>query len=378
MAQQVDVRIAAAVSGTGEIVNMNEVLKNSMTLIEQMEMKYKKAIFQSASINKINEYSRVQLGGLAVAQEKSAINMEHWNAVNKEAFLIKEKLNITDEQAVVMAEKNLAAKAAEAAQQEALNKKLEEEAMQRARLRMETMQMSIGLFVLGITATQTMGALSRMTEGIPVLSEMFKEMQGAISLILGPLQVLLALQQLHIMQNKAMMLSAAPYIAALGTMYLIFRALKAESPALRFALGAIASAMGVLAVATYAAAKANFVKSVSNVVEWVTRLGPAGIAWGPVALVAMGAAILGGTALAMTAPKGQTISGYDRPITQTGLFYGHRGEVVGRVGSMSPSTSNSNSVSITINVASGAVVDDGMVRKLSREIERVVASGNGV
>jgi len=161
-------------------------------------------------------------------------------------------------------------------------------------------------------------------------------------------------------------------------MYLIFRALKAESPALRFALGAIASAMGVLAVATYAAAKANFVKSVSNVVEWVTRLGPAGIAWGPVALVAMGAAILGGTALAMTAPKGQTISGYDRPITQTGLFYGHRGEVVGRVGSMSPSTSNSNSVSITINVASGAVVDDGMVRKLSREIERVVASGNGV
>jgi len=124
MAQQVDVRIAAAVSGTGEIVNMNEVLKNSMTLIEQMEMKYKKAIFQSASINKINEYSRVQLGGLAVAQEKSAINMEHWNAVNKEAFLIKEKLNITDEQAVVMAEKNLAAKAAEAAQQEALNKKL--------------------------------------------------------------------------------------------------------------------------------------------------------------------------------------------------------------------------------------------------------------
>ena len=336
----------------------------------------KEQLWAMEQVHAVTNEERVALGGLMDVQQRATFSMEDWNMTNYEAHRIMQTGLFDYDEAIGLAEHMVEAKNAEAIATQVLAEIEDEERRARGRARQEMMQMSIGMFVLGITATQTTTVLADMVGKNSELGKTFMGIGGAIRMMLGPIQVYVGLLQLMNIENKKLLISSLPLMFTFGGIFLLFKAFAEQSKNVRAAMGALATGMLVMAAASKVMTAQQYAEGISSIFKWVTASGPLAPGMAALILTAAAAAIAGGLALYATAPKGQTIPGYMRPIRETGIFYGHRGEMVGRIGNMG--AGGGNTTNININIERGAVVDDSVIRKMTREIEASIASGIGV
>lgn len=391
MVNMVDLIIRTKVEGLGEVGQLrkelqdirNEDLKSSRTSdvatrkVQERTNAIARENLELKDISKVGAEHRINMGMEVNLNKERRLQLANFNEVNQRAAQLFEKNNMTQEQAIKQAEKEIAAEHASAIAKEKKNAELQKEAALRGKVRAQLMQQSIGMFVLGITATQTLSVMSEMVGKNTMLGKTFTAMAGAVRMMLGPIQVYIALLQLMAAENKKVLISSLPIMFTLGGIFLIFKAFSEQAPGVRAAMGALAAGLLVMAAASKILTAQQYAEGISSIFKWVTRSGPLAPAMAAVILTAVGAAIAGAAVLYATAPKGQTLPGYARPVTETGLFYAHRGEMVGRVGNMEPMM-ESNRTNITINIESGAVIDDSLISKLARQVELSVASGQGV
>ena len=238
--------------------------------------------------------------------------------------------------------------------------------------RQELMQASIGMFVMGITMTQTLDTMGKMAGKGTQLEAVFKDMSQAVRFTLGPIQVVTAAMQFLNQANKAMMMTMVKTMGLFAGMYLLYKAFTTESKALRAVFGAIAGVLIVLNGLLLINTARTWAKTIADIVnKSVSTFGTAL----PVLAAAVGGGLALGLAAYATAPKGQTVPGYSRPVNNTGLVYAHRGEVISRIGSMGPQ--GGSTTLININVPESSIVNTDMVDYMTRQLEIVVASGRG-
>lgn len=388
-ANNIDLIIAGQVTGLNQIKNLDKTLGNIANKQKQLgtagptDTQIRKAIMTTQKQNDgmknlagSSAEARIEHGKLLNSNRELKTSTESFNEVNMESARIKKSGLRSDATVVAIAERRIQQKKQEAIDTAALNERLAEEARQRGRVRAELMQMSIGLFVLGITMGQTLSTMADMVGKNTTLGKTFTGLAGAVKMMLGPIQVYTALMQLAAIENKKMLMTSLPLMIGFGGFFLLLKAFQEESPGVRAAMGAIGGAMLAMSVASGIKAKAQWAEGISSVFKWVAGAGPAAPAMAAMLGIALAGAVAGAIALSATAPKGQTVPGYMRPIKETGLFYGHRGEVVGRIGGMSPT--GGGGVNISINIESGAVVDEPLITTMAKQIELAVASGQGV
>lgn len=238
--------------------------------------------------------------------------------------------------------------------------------------RQELMQASIGMFVMGITMTQTLGVMEQMVGKGTALGNVFKEMGQGVRFMLGPIQVVTSAMQFMNMANRAMMLSMAKFMFIFAGAFILFKAFTAQGKKLRFVLGAVGGVLVTLnalllinAARTWASTVATIVKK--SVETFGTAL--------PILALAVGGGLALGLAAMASAPKGQTTEGFIRPVRKTGLFYAHQGEGVGQIGAMAPSGGGGGDTYINVNVPQNTLVTTDMVDYMTSEIEIAVASG---
>jgi hypothetical protein len=354
------------------------------SMFQQIVDKQTNIIVTNKQVLSFTDEQRIALGGLQkqvedtnnarmMGKDTAAMEME----INKLAYQHMQNGNVTMRQALVLAETKVRKDYEQVISENAKAEAVRETSKDMGQQRMQLMQLSIGMFVLGITTTQTFGAIATMVGKTTELGVVFTELGNSFKLLLGPMQIYMALQQLMIAQNKELLISSIPVMLAFGSLYLLYKGFTHESKAVRAGLAAIGAAMAVVTVATWAQTAALWAKVQAQLAAIASN--PSTALSTPVYIAAVIAAVAAGIAASQMGggSKGQTIPGYGRVVKETGLFYAHKGETVGRIGNMSPTTNN-KSVVVHINVASGGSLDRGMIPQLSREIEMAVASGNGV
>jgi len=363
----------------------NEDLKASRTSdvatrkVQQRTNEIARESMELKDLSKVEAEHRINMGLEMNLNKERRLAVANFSQVNQRAAEIYEKGTVTQAQAIQQAEKEIATEQAAAIAKEKKNKQLAEEAALRGKVRAQLMQQSIGMFVLGITATQTLGVLSEMAGKNTELGQTFKEMGTAIRFLLGPIQVFIALQQLMAAENKKMIMSLGPIMLIVTSLWLLFKAWNSESKTLKVLLSALAGLFIGLAIAMSKNAIAAWASALGKAMDWIAGAGPGAPIMAAIIGGAMAAAFGTIIALQNAAPKGQTVPGSFRTIRDTGLFYGHRGEVVGRVGGMQMGgfASSSPAINVQINIESGVVVDEPLITQLARQLEGAVASGLG-
>lgn len=243
-----------------------------------------------------------------------------------------------------------------------------------AEVRSSLMNFSIAMFVLGITMTQTFSSLAEAVGKTTDLGKAFIEMGNAVKFILGPLQVLTAVMQLITIEQKAMLVSGFGVMAVFMGIYLLIKAWNEESRTMKIILAVLGGALIAFGLALQFTAQAFWAKTIAAVTSMSVE--SFGLAL-PLLLGVIGASIAGVTAYMATLPKAQTAEGYMRRIRETGMFFGHRGEVVSRVGSMEPGGGGAGGTSVHVNINSGAIVTESVMDTMVDSITHAVRRGNG-
>lgn len=381
----VDLALRATVFGKAQIVSLNAELKklriNRLVGTRAAEVARKQMGLAMGNLREQNSLVREQLN-LSKEQrfffakdrmeQKRLLDLRRADEeVMERAVKIRERRNMTVAQSVQMAETQIRQERVSAIATKARNELLKEQVRLESIRRQELMQASIGMFVMGITMTQTLGVMEQMAGTGTRLGNVFKAMSQGVRFMLGPIQVVTSALQFMNMVNKQMMLTMTRFMLILGGVFILFKAFTSQGRLMRFVLGSIAGALLILNAKLLINTARTWASTIAKIVNIsVSTLGTA--------LPVLAAAVAGGLAIGLaamaTAPKGQTTMGFIRPIRQTGLFYGHRGEGVGQIGSMVPS-GGERKVVININIESGAVVDEPLITKMSRELEMAAASG---
>lgn len=247
-----------------------------------------------------------------------------------------------------------------------------EQTMAENTYRQELMQASIGMFVMGITMTQTLGVMEQMVGKGTELGNVFKDMGMGARFMLGPIQVATAAMQFFNQKNKELMLTMTKTMFIFAGAFLIYKAFTSESKSMRFALGALGGALIALNAILLVSTARTWANTYADIINKMVKT--AGGA-APILAAAIGAGALMGFAAMATAPKGQTIPGYSREVPETGLIYAHKGESLGRGFAMSPE--HSGGMVVNIYVPENSIVDTGMVDYLTGQLEVINASGRG-
>ena len=386
----IDLAMRASIQGFEKLVRLNTELFKTRTTVKDInvvkQIARKQADLSIANMkeenrllkeqNKLSVNRRIQMAKGRIEQRQLLEQRELNNEIDERAVGLVKRNVMTKNQAIKLAEQEIRLERVSAIATRARNELRKEELRLAGLMRQELMQASIGMFVMGITATQTTSVLRDMAGANTARGMTFNEMTNGIRFMLGPIQVVTAALQFMNMQNKALMFTMSKYVVILAMAYFWFKAITVQSRAVKVAMVAIASGITILTAAMWKYNLSQLAVAFSSVAKWVGVSGPIlGPVVGAVLVGAIAAAVGATIAAVATIPRGQTTDGYIRPIRETGLFYGHRGEGVGQIGAMVPSAGGRGNVYITIE--SGVVVDEPLITKLSRSIEIANASGGG-
>lgn len=302
-----------------------------------------------------------------LVREQNAMTERELIDIYKEGIIIAEErgmveAEMTEEFLFNAGQRSLAAKA-----------EFEMQAEQAKLFKQELMNLSISMFVVGITLTQTLSTMEEMAGKGTLLGNTFHEIGMAVKFILGPMQVLTALMQLQMAAGMAAVGKTAIFgLGAFTGLFLIWKALTSEGKEMRAILGALGTALliyaGYLAIVT-AKEWSNTIAKIVNMS--VSTMGTAL----PVLLLAAGAGLAAGLALYASAPKGQTMPGFARPVTDTGMFWAHKGEWVGRIGGARPADGGYGDTYINVELQSGTIATPGIPEAIGDEVEIAVARG---
>ena len=238
--------------------------------------------------------------------------------------------------------------------------------------RVDLMQASIGMFVLGITANQTLSTLKEMVGEGTVLGEVFDKLQQGIKFMLGPIQVMTAMMQFASMQAKELQMTLTGLMGTMMGIYLIYAALTTKNKELALIMGILGGVITMLSLryALLNLQKLNLIRN--NILEQVTS------SWilSPVALAVIGAAMGAGIILWQKYAKGQTMPNTFRDVRESGPVYLHKGETIsrGEIGNMKGMGKGNITVNLNINGNTG---DSSILTGIARAVERGVASGMG-
>lgn len=259
-------------------------------------------------------------------------------------------------------------------------KMLEQEELERKRAliiveksrRRELMQASIGMFVMGITMTQTLDTMGKMAGQGTVLEGVFKDMSQGVRLMLGPIQVVTSAMQFLNMENKKLMVTMLRFMGVFAGIYFLYKAFTSKSKELRFALAMISGVIMTLS-ALYAIQTGKiWSKIYAKIIELnISSLGAAA----PLIAAALGVGAAMGLAAYASAPKGQNAPGYSRPVGETGLIYAHKGETISRIGQSQ--LDMASPMTVIFNIPENSIVDTGMVDYMTGQLEVISASGRG-
>ena len=376
--------LKATVTGTDEIARLNKQLtslrENELSIGQATDIARKRRAIATKELERKNMITEASIGkdvrsNFLLAEqrvrfEQNSFALKEQNAVMDRAVWIQRQYGMSMDESIVASRAMLhAEKQLEVQEKMDLERKKALIIAEKTRRR-ELMQASIGMFVMGITMTQTLDTMAKMAGQGSTLEAVFKDMSQGVRLMLGPIQVLTSAMQFLNMENRKLMLTMGKTMLLFAGAYILWRAFNTTSKELRFALGMIGGVLITLnalllinTARTWANTYAKIIKiSVSSLGTAVPLIAAA---------IAMGA-VLGFAAMA-TAPKGQTAPGYSRPVTDTGLVYAHRGETISRVGAMEPRMAHG--LTVIFQVPESSVVSTDMVDYMANKLEIIAASG---
>lgn len=384
--------LKATVTGEKEIARLEsqlrKVYQNTLTQTEAEKiagLRREKTIIEIERKNMItkemvgvDQTANFELARQRVEWEQNSYQLQQNNAELERAVWVQQEYGMSMEDSILAAREMLQAEKELAIQEE-------QDAIRKAELlnleksrRRELMQASIGMFVMGITMTQTLETMAKMSGENEMLANSFREAATAVRFMLGPIQVVTAAMQFMNMENKALMLSMAKWMIMLGGVYLLWKGLTQAGGALRVVLIGLGAAIIAYTAITKASAVMDWIKTAAEVAKGAAKVGSATFGIGAAPYVAAMIGIIAGAVagIGAIAFKGQTAPGYARTVEDTGLIYAHRGEVLGRAGMMTPSSVGSN-MTVIFNIPENSVVSTDMVDYMTSELEILSNSGRG-
>lgn len=378
--------LKATVTGTEEIARLNAQLKkvgeNELTTGQATDIARKRRSLATTELQRKNMITEAMIGkdtksNFILAEQRVRFDqnrfaLQEQNAVMDRAVWIQQEYGMSMKGSIEASKSMLLAEKELAIQEKMDLERKKQLALAEKSRRRELMQASIGMFVMGITMTQTLDTMSKMAGENKALAEGFKEMSQAVRFMLGPIQVVTSAMQFLNMENKKLMLTMSKFIFIFAGLFLLYKAFTSKSKELRFVLGLVAGMLITLNALLLVNTARTWAKTIADATGLsVSSLGAA--------LPLIAAALAGGLALGFaamaTAPKGQNAPGYSRPVSETGLVYAHRGETISRIGSSQPDMGYM--MNVNIYVPENSVVDTGMVDYMASRLEVINASGRG-
>jgi hypothetical protein len=189
----------------------------------------------------------------------------------------------------------------------------------------------MAIFGMTMSIWQMTNALSALAGENEDLKKDMKTLQAVMMGATGPLLLVHGIIQLTTMATDRLGMSMRVLLPIMFAIASIYMALTSHSRELRAIFGALAGMLTVLTVlyirhliVTKALVIAKFREAVANLFVMASKYPLIGVAF---ALAAVGGAALA----ASTVPSGQTRTGQERQIEETGFFYGHKGETVATI-----------------------------------------------
>jgi len=264
---------------------------------------------------------------------------------------------ISDKNARLMAEEQIAKEAADA-------KFIEGERIKQAELnqtRKSLMAASISMFVLNISMGQLVTSLKPFVKGNEAATEALDNVSDALRFSMAPLQAYMALKMIDISLTKGQTIAYIKLATAMGSVFFWFMAIKEKSPGLRAAYFGIAAALTAVSIATWMAD--------AGLAVGKALLGD----YKSLGILVGGAAIMAGIIGGMTAPKAQTLTGHRKRVRVGGLAQLDDDEVVTRE---SKDTTKSGS-GITIYLPDSYTGSLSDARITAETVRRYTQTGQG-
>lgn len=378
--------LKATVTGTDEIAKLNKLLTtlrdNQLSTGQATDIARKRRAVATQELERKNMITTEMIGkdqaanfGLArqrVLFEQNSFSLQKQNIELERAVWIQQQYGMEMEESVAAAKAMIAAEEQLAEKERIAIERKKARIIQEKAMRRELMQASIGMFVMGITMTQTLDTMAKMAGQGTALEAVFKDMSQGVRLMLGPIQVLTAAMQFLNMENRKLMLTMGKFMILMAGVYIMYKAFTSKSKELRFVLGLIAGVLITLNALLLLNTARTWAKTVADIVnKSVMTFGTAL----PVLAAAVAGGLLIGFAAMATAPKGQTAPGYSRPVTDTGLVYAHRGETISRIGASAPQLTSG--MTVIFQVPESSIVSTDMVDYMANKLEIFAASGMG-
>ena len=314
-------------------------LNKQLSTQQQSNIQKETEISLLRTANKAKEKYGIALAKERILKKELMVIQQQENQIMEVAVRLMRERNITEEVAIVDATALIKVELAQAealaiktAAQQAANAQTAAAIQQNRMLQRNMIATSISMFVLTITLTQTLTALSQMVGTQTMLGKGLKEMTTIVKLSLGPLQVYTALMQMTTILNKQMLFSMMPWLAALAGLLLLWKGLKSAGAGLRAVLVGLGATILTLTLWTKGMVLAQQAWNVAKMIG--TALAPGGAV--KLTSAAIIASLAVGTFAAIFAAgtakkKGfQTGPGQIHRITRSGLATVHSGELIGR------------------------------------------------
>jgi len=272
------------------------------------------------------------------------------------------------------------------------------------RLRAELIGASIGMFVFGITITQTISGLAGLVSNSKESAKTVTFLSNTVKAALGPIQVFMGILQFWNIQNinLAMTNAAAAEsnvavaetnvavgetaffaatgvihlrtsllatIGTLGTIILIVAAFKAGNKELRGVLAGLATTVGILTAAFVYLRAAQIAETIATIITQM--VGTGGAAAPIIAASIAGAAILAGLAVGVATASFDTQPGMMKRVGKTGMAIVHEGETFSRPASIGDHRSirsmMGSSGGTVINIFNRGDLDTNSIKRLDRK-----------
>jgi hypothetical protein len=236
-------------------------------------------------------------------------------------------------------------------------------------------RLSIALFVTQLIYSQFVGVLAKVAKGNKVAERTFKNMQTGITAMIGPLQMYTTAQLMAKAAGEDLWKTQLKIAGAMLGMFLISLGMNKELGVLRYAFIALGVALVAFQAIQLLGIKIDYAKIAANLGKLASQPPPANLIMLGIAGAAL-ASVAGIMTTFKARNRGQTSEGFYRNIDTTGPIIAHRGEKIGRFGTVSstqPMSGGTNN--ININISSGALVSEPLIRQLGNEISRKVSKG---